>query len=299
MPSVQMSLRSYAKINLGLHVLGKRTDGYHEIRTILQGIGLHDRLDIERTRGRGISFISDCRELDVHENLVVKAIRMFSETAHVSGRFEVHLRKRIPLGAGLGGGSSNAAVVLLGLNRMFGGPLDWQEMVDCASQLGSDVPFFLVGGRALAVGRGSEVYPLVPERRKPVLLAIPRVRVSTPDAYRRLSLQLTKRRPVSMIPVFCSDYLRALDRAKPLENHFESVVFSELPWLKALKKEWLKCGAEAAGLTGSGSGLFGMFDDTQSLSRAIAAVQRKDLRLIQTFTLNRAQYQKGIYKSVC
>jgi 4-diphosphocytidyl-2-C-methyl-D-erythritol kinase len=291
-------LRSYAKINLGLQILQKRSDGYHEVRTVLQTIGLHDQLTIQRQRRKGIRFITDCSELNPNDNLVVRATRLFQQKTKVPGGFHVRLEKKIPVGAGLGGGSSNAAVTLLGLKKMFGLRLSNQDLLDWSGLLGSDVPFFIIGGRALAIGRGSEVYPLKELPRKRVLLAIPDEKVSTVDAYQRLSLRLTKQRAVSMIPVFCSGYLDSLDSGKGQVNDFERVVFEDLPQLRLLKQDWIECGAETAGLTGSGSALFGVFNRRKAFLQAVSVASRKELRLIQTHTLNRLQYQEKILESL-
>src|SRR5262245_10279374 len=201
-----IALRSYAKINLGLHILGKRPDGYHEVRTVLQTISLHDRLILERKRTRGIRFSSNEHEIDPADNLVVRAIEVFQRHTRVPGGLIVRLEKSIPLGSGLGGGSSNAAATLLGLARLFRRDLQCSDLLHWAGQLGSDVPFFLVGGAALGIGRGSEVYPLEESPKRHVLLAIPRRGVSTTEAYSGLSLQLTNTDLESMIPRFCSGF---------------------------------------------------------------------------------------------
>ncbi|HEX2523312.1 MAG TPA: 4-(cytidine 5'-diphospho)-2-C-methyl-D-erythritol kinase, partial [Terriglobia bacterium] len=144
----QIALRSYAKINLGLKILGKRPDGYHEVRTVLQSIALHDRLSLQRTRTAGIQFRSNEPAIDSVNNLVVRAIEVFQRETGVRGGLRVTLEKSIPLGSGLGGGSSNAAATLLGLARLFRLHLSDSDLLRWAGQLGSDVPFFLLGGTA-------------------------------------------------------------------------------------------------------------------------------------------------------
>lgn len=293
-----IALRSYAKINLGLHILAKRPDGYHEVRTALQTVGLHDRLTIQHIEQQRIRFQSNSPELDPADNLVVRAIQLFQQRTKILGGFQVSLEKRIPLGSGLGGGSSNAAVTLLGLCKLFDLNLPKQDLFEWGGLLGSDVPFFLLGGTALGIGRGSEVYPLEEPPRKRILLAIPASRVSTGDAYERLSLRLTKRLGASMIPVFCAGYLDSLNGGRAQENDFERVFFKGFPQLRKLKQDWLKCGAEAAGLTGSGSALFGVFSCEKTLLSAVSAAGWEALRLIRTHTLNRLRYQKGIVESL-
>jgi len=294
----QIALRSYAKVNLGLHILGKRTDGYHEVRTVLQTIGLHDRLILTRKRTRGIQFSSNEPGIHPTDNLVVRAIEAFQQHTGVSGGLTAKLEKAIPLGAGLGGGSSNAASTLLGLARLFRLNLLGSDLLHCAGQLGSDVPFFLLGGTALGIGRGSEVYPLEELPKRHVLLAIPSRGISTAEAYGRLSLQLTKTDPESMIPRFCSGFWASLERQKLQENDFEPFFFEHFPKLRKVKGDWLAAGAVQAGLTGSGSALFGIFEQKRELARAVSKAAGLDLRFIQTHTLKRAAYHSGIVESL-
>jgi 4-diphosphocytidyl-2-C-methyl-D-erythritol kinase len=294
----EIALRSYAKINLGLHVLGKRPDGYHEVRTVLQTIGLHDRLTLKRKRTKGIQFCSNEPGIDPSDNLVVRAIEAFQYHTGAPGGVTAKLEKAIPLGAGLGGGSSNAGVTLLGLARLFRLDLRGCDMLHWAGQLGSDVPFFLLGGTALGIGRGSEVYPVEEPPKKHVLLAIPSRGISTAEAYGRLSLQLTNTHPESMIPRFCSGFWTRLERQELQENDFERAFFEHFPELRKVKAGWLAAGAVMAGLTGSGSALFGLFEQKQELTRAVSKAAGLGLRFIQTHTLRRAAYHSGIVESV-
>jgi len=290
----EIGLRSYAKLNLGLHVLCKRTDGYHEVRTVLQTIGLHDRLVLRRTRAQAIRFSSNEPAIDPADNLVVRAIRLFQRKSGISGGVTATLEKAIPLGGGLGGGSSNAALALLGLSRLFRVDLRPSDLLPWAAELGSDVPFFLVGGTALAIGRGSEVYPLEELPKRHVLLAIPNQGVSTADAYSRLSLRLTKTHPESMIPRFCSGVWDSLESPSVQGNDFEAFFFESFPQLRKIKTSWLAEGAVAAGLTGSGSTLFGLFERKRELARAVSKLAGLNLRFIETRTLGRTGYRSGI-----
>lgn len=287
-------LRSFAKINLGLQVIGKRPDGYHEVRTVLQTIDLHDQLVLERTRMPGIHFGSNALEIDPVDNLVTRAIRIFLRRAKVSGGVRARLEKVIPIAAGLGGGSSNAAATLLGLARLFRLDLGPSDLLPWAVKLGSDVPFFLLGGTALGVGRGSEVYPLPEPPERHVLLAIPSRGTSTEKAYSSLSLQLTKAHPESMIPRFCSGFWTGLEHQRSQDNDFETIFFESFPRLRRVKAEFLAAGALAAGLTGSGSALFGLFGRSGELKRAIAGMARLDLQLVRTRTLKRAAYRSAL-----
>jgi 4-diphosphocytidyl-2-C-methyl-D-erythritol kinase len=291
-------LRSYAKINLGLHILGRRGDGYHEIRTVFQTIRLHDRLVIELIRKRTIEFECDCDQIRSNENLVVRAINCLCQDMHISRGFRVHLKKKIPLGAGLGGGSSNAAAAVLGIRRLLGLNLSNEDLFEIGGVLGSDVPFFFVGGRALGVGRGSEVYPLEDQPAKYLLLLVPPYPVSTARAYGRLSLALTKKMNKSMIPVFCPGYMDSLDRGDGVGNDFEKVVFEDFPELKQLKTRLLNQGADTAALTGSGSTLFALFSSKEDLLKARDGINAEGCQLIPTRTLSRTQYASCIVESL-
>ncbi len=291
-------LRSYAKINWGLHVLGKREDGYHELRTLFQSIDFHDRIVIERTRREGISFQSDCPAIDPEDNLVVKAIRAVCDFCGIKPRMHVRLEKRIPLGAGLGGGSSNAASTLRGVDRLLNLRLSNADLFDLGGRLGSDVCFFFVGGLALGIGRGSEVYPLPDQPKRHLLLAIPEFPVSTPQAYGRLSLTLTKFLKDSKIPVFCSDCLDYMSLGKQIRNDFEQAVFEDYPALRRLKTMLQSSGAETAAMTGSGSVIFGSFASQKDRDRAQNALQWKTARPIPTRTLTRAECQAGWVESL-
>jgi 4-diphosphocytidyl-2-C-methyl-D-erythritol kinase len=293
MPHHRIVLRSYAKLNLGLHVLGKRDDGYHEIRTLFQSIAFHDLLEIEKTRSGGIRFQSNCSELNPQDNLVVRAAELVCRRRKVAPRFCFRLTKRLPLGGGLGGGSSNAAATIWGLDQLLGSRFSYEELLEVGGSLGSDIGFFFLGGTALGLGRGSEVYPLPDFPSRPVLLVQPPFPVHTPGAYQRPSLTLTKRWNDSKIPVFCSDCLAQLYEGKQIGNDFEQVVFEDFPALRGVTKQMQNAGAWLAGLTGSGSVLFGIFEEIQDRNRARAEVKLKGARLISTRVLTRRRYLAG------
>jgi 4-diphosphocytidyl-2-C-methyl-D-erythritol kinase len=265
-------VRALAKINLDLRVLGKRPDGFHELRTIFQTISLADTIDIAFTPGRKTAIgLED--GLGIPDNLVARAARMAMEAMRATGRVEMRLRKRIPMGAGLGGGSSDAAAVLLALPVLAGGEIDLPELCDMAGQLGSDVPFVLLGGTAVGIGRGSELFPLpdAPPRRG--LLVVPGVHVSTAEAYRRLSPRLTSESQQNKIFSFQSHTWDWGGR-EAAGNDFEAVVFEEHRHLAALKKRLLGAGASAAMMTGSGSAVFGMFRSRDEVSCALESLKR-------------------------
>ena len=178
--------RALAKINLDLRVIGKRPDGYHEIRTVFQTISLSDRLDLAFTPQRSTE-VELRGNVDIPDNLATRAARLCLDEMRLTGRLEMRLEKKIPMGAGFGGGSSNAAAVLLALPVLAGGAIPVDRLIAIGRELGSDVPFFLLGGRAAGLGRGTELYPLPDLPSRPALVVTPPVHVSTPDAYRSLA----------------------------------------------------------------------------------------------------------------
>jgi len=272
-PSVPgfLRVRALAKINLDLRVLGKRPDGFHELRTIFQTISLADTIDIAFTPGRKTAIeVED--NLGIPDNLAARAARLALDAMRVTGRVEMRIHKRIPMGAGLGGGSSDAAAVLLALPVLAGRRVELPELCCLAEQLGSDVPFFLLGGRAVGIGRGSELFPLPDEPPRAGLLVVPAVHVSTSEAYRRLSPRLTSESQQNKIFSFQSQTWNRGGR-EPACNDFEAVVFRQHRGLAVLKKRLIEAGASLAMMTGSGSGVFGLFHTRQEATLALESLK--------------------------
>jgi 4-diphosphocytidyl-2-C-methyl-D-erythritol kinase len=286
----QASLRALAKINLDLRVLNARPDGYHEIRTIFQTVSLSDRIDVEFTRARGTTIQID-GDIDIPDNLVAKAATLALDAMRVSAWVRFRLRKRIPMGAGLGGGSSDAAAVLLALPAMAGRRLGLPRLMELAAELGSDVPFFLQGGRAVALGRGTELYPLPDSPPAVGLLIAPGVHVSTAAAYRALDPRLTTESQQNKIVSFQSQAWGEVGQGTCAGNvnDFETVVFEQFPQLAALKRRLVKLGANPAMMTGSGSALFGLFRTREQVNRAAKSLS--DERVFQISLVGRARYR--------
>ena len=260
-------VRALAKINLDLRVLARRPDGYHELRTIFQTISLSDTLEIEYTPARKCTIeVND--PLQIPDNLVTKAAALVMDAMRATGRVEMRLTKRIPMGAGLGGGSSDAAAVLLALPVLAGRPLDLRKLSELGQQLGSDVQFFLLGGTAVGIGRGTELFPLESAPARAGVLVAPGLHVNTAQAYRDLSPRLTTESQQNKIVSFQSHTLGWSGEA-PFENDFESVVFEQHKSLARWKKRLKRAGASLALMTGSGSALFGLFESGSEASRAI------------------------------
>lgn len=280
-------VRAFAKINLDLRVLGKRADGFHELRTIFQTVSLADRLDIAFTPAPKTSIeLEDSAA--IADNLVVRAARLAMDAMRVTGQVEMRLEKRIPMGAGLGGGSSDAAAVLLALPVLARRPLPVATLSALGRQLGSDVPFFLLGGAAVGIGRGTELFPLPDAPALPGVIAAPAIHVSTADAYRALSPRLTTESQENKIFSFQSHAWDVIN-AGGFQNDFEPVVFEREPRLAALRRKLEKAGAAVAMMSGSGSALFGLFRDREGVRRALERLGEE--RVFPISLLGRVRYR--------
>jgi len=251
---------AYAKINLGLHILGKRTDGYHEIETIFHYVQLHD--EIWFTPSDAIAVTSSDPEAPGDEtNLGYKAAALLRQCLRVDDGVRVHIRKGIPVGAGLGGGSSDAATVLKTLPGFWNRPLPREEIREIALALGSDVPFFLGSESAYATGRGEilESFPL--ELPYSILICFPGVHVSTAWAYAQLDLRPLHPQP-SLRRVVAEGITGGAMLSGALTNDFEPVVFEKFPAIGDVKRTILAGGAQFAAMTGSGSAVYGLFSDS-------------------------------------
>jgi 4-diphosphocytidyl-2-C-methyl-D-erythritol kinase len=296
---------AFAKINLRLDILGKRADGYHELRTIFQTISLHDQLRFRPRASSGIALTilgNDALSREgSRENLVYRAVACLRRELKIRSGVQIELHKDIPAGAGLGGGSSDAAAALFGYLRFTGKKLDQARLLEIASSLGADVPFFLFGGRALGVNRGDEIYPLGDIRTLAILVVVPRgVQVATPDAFRWLhapsltsAATLTKSGGTPKLWEFCT--LCWSTQGTGLSNDFERPVFRRHPRLAAIKRALLRAGAAEASLAGSGSAVFGVFPSPTMARRAAVGFSTD-----QTFvceTISRDKYLRLVHKA--
>jgi 4-diphosphocytidyl-2-C-methyl-D-erythritol kinase len=258
------TLRSFAKINLDLRVLEKHEDGFHELRTVFQTISLADKIEIEYESARRTELVIE-DALAIPDNLVIRAARMALEAMRVHAKIRFRLEKRIPMGGGLGGGSSNAASVLLALPVLAGRPLSVEAMAGLGSHLGSDIPFFLTGGTAVAIGRGTELYGLPDVVEEPILVVSPGLHVASGPAYQALGRGLTFDGSSSSISSFQA-FVRALGELRSAEaagavsaNDFETVVFSQFPQIQKIVNRLRRLGAVRVRMTGSGSAVFAIF----------------------------------------
>jgi len=272
MPEVRIP--AFAKINLRLDILGKRADGFHELRTVFQTISLHDDLRLRPSPRPGITLSIEGNQLlsaePAEKNLVYRAVDALRCELKIRGGVEINLKKTIPAGRGLGGGSSDAAAALLGYLQLTKKKLAPARLLKIASSLGADVPFFLLGGRALGVSKGDEIYPLPDIPKLHFLVVSPKeIHVPTSDAYRWLEakpLELTNSAVTSKLFEFCALCWSAQGSA--LSNDFEGPVFRRHPRLDRIKRELLQRGAAEASLAGSGSAVFGVFPSPAMARRA-------------------------------
>jgi 4-diphosphocytidyl-2-C-methyl-D-erythritol kinase len=289
---------AFAKINLRLDILGKRRDGFHELRTIFQTISLHDEIKLRASPRPGITLETEGNPAlatePVQKNLVYRAVEALRRELKICQGVEIALRKTIPAGRGLGGGSSDAAAALRGYLRLTGRKLATARLVEIAASLGADVPFFLFGGRALGIGKGDEIYPL-PDIQKQFLLVVSpeKIHVPTPDAYRWLQakrLGLTKPRENHKLWEFCAQCWST--QGSGLSNDFERSVFRRHPRLNQIKRILLQRGAAEASLAGSGSAVFGVFPSPAKARRAAVGFPHD-----QTFfceSLSRERYARSM-----
>ncbi len=253
-----MKVRAYAKINLGLHILGKRSDGYHNIETIFRLINLYDELDLVQS-DQGIQFTSNIPDLaNDSTNLCIRAANLLRDLTGCHTGVEMTLIKRIPLGAGLGGGSSDAAAVLKGLTKLWSLEITPDELQTISGTLGSDVPFFFTGQTASATGRGEILERLEILLPYTILVVTPKIHVSTAWAYSHVRVDPGKNRPD--LKTFLSGNIgNAAALRRGLVNDFEDTVFGGFPEIRQIKETMLAEGADVALMSGSGSSVFAFF----------------------------------------
>jgi 4-diphosphocytidyl-2-C-methyl-D-erythritol kinase len=284
-----ITLRAPAKINLGLRVLGRRSDGYHEISSLMVPVGLFDVVRAE-SAPRGIALRCPDSDLPTDRgNLVHRAAQLILDECGSDAGVRLELRKRIPVGAGLGGGSSDAAATLQGVNELLGCSLGTEELHRLAVRLGADVPFFLLGCAALAEGTGDRLTAVTTLREVWTLLVYPGFQVSTAWAYEHLALTTRANRSNVMnlgaAPaqeptayrqrLFGGQCLTLEDLPSLLVNDFEPLVFGRFPQLEEIRQALLAAGARAAPMTGSGSTLVGLFPSEGNAKAAQEQVSRR------------------------
>ncbi len=283
-----MRVRSFAKINLGLEVIRKRPDNYHDLRTLFQCVDFYDTLIfIPNTGGRIVLKGNNLRIPQDKQNLIYLAAELLKERFAVSLGVEIHVDKKIPIGGGLGGGSSNAAMTLHTLNMIWDLKCSKEELVDMGKTLGADVPYFFEGGLCVGLGKGDELTRLEDPDPFYCVLVFPELSIITEDVYRRLSL-LTSEGKDSKIIKFLENF-----EYSSLENSLEETVFNLHPQLRDIKRLFYKLGSELSLVSGSGSTVFGLFHERK---KALDVCERlkNTYSLILVKSLSRAQYWDSI-----
>ncbi len=291
-----LTLPAFAKINLTLRVLAKRADGYHDLDTIFQTISLHDTIKIAATDDSAIVLSCDDRRLATDEtNLVIQAAAALRARFATTKGARIRLEKRIPVQAGLGGGSADAAITLLALAHVWELNATKEDLLEVGSRLGADVPFFLFGGTARGTGIGDNVVPLRDAPEKFLLIIKPIANSSTSDAYRALDERsLTTRNSKTILS--SSQPTDHFDNGScaSLQNDFEEVVFDLEPEIARANAALMRAGAEAAGLAGSGSAVFGIFNSEDAQRRAIQAIELETgWRVFPCKTVGRDEYARA------
>ncbi len=288
---MKVVLQAPAKINLDLRVLDRRPDGYHELRTIFQALELHDTLSAEATHGPFVLDGDASRMPLDRTNLVWRAAEALWTAAGQRGPargVRVRVRKRIPVRAGLGGGSSDAAAALVALARIWRLRISRAELADVAATLGADVPFFLVGGAALGLGRGEQLFPLPDLPPRIVVLALPDFGVATAAAYGWLAEARADGKDGRPAVAACAEqppgWLDLLARPETCRNDLESAVEARHPHLAGIRKALAAAGAELARMSGSGSAVFGTFRQTATARRAVAELAAQGVAAVVTAT---------------
>ncbi len=266
-----LKIKCPAKVNISLDVIGRRDDGYHNLEMIMHAVKLFDILDIsfDFAAENELKISTDSGFLPTDaRNLCAKAAKLFTEKTNLCGKIKIHIKKNIPVGAGLGGGSSDAAGTLLALNKLTSNPLSAKELSNLAAKIGADVPFFLYGNCMLATGIGEVLSPLPPLNGATFLIAKPKYGISTPFVYKNLVLNENTPHPdtKSVIEGIKSGNLELI--AKSAGNVLETVVTEKYPEINQYKEIMKKHGAVYSLMSGSGSSVFGLFCDKASSSSA-------------------------------
>ncbi|MCH5341283.1 MAG: 4-(cytidine 5'-diphospho)-2-C-methyl-D-erythritol kinase [Acetatifactor sp.] len=273
----EYKIKAHAKINLGLDVIRRRPDGYHEVKMIMQSIGLCDELTLEKAPA-GITLTTDHPELSCGEdNLIYKAAKLMLDTYHISGGIRIHLQKKIPIAAGMAGGSTDAAAAMKGISRLFDLEVPLEQLMKLGMTIGADVPYCILGGTALAEGIGEKLTPLTPAPDFYILVAKPGISVSTKYVYEHLDAAGIARHPDidGMVLSIESGSLQGiLDR---MGNVLETVTIPAHPEIDSLKRRIRELGAVNSLMSGSGPTVFGVFLSEQAAEFACEQLRSEKL----------------------
>ncbi|MGI8787551.1 MAG: 4-(cytidine 5'-diphospho)-2-C-methyl-D-erythritol kinase [Pyrinomonadaceae bacterium] len=295
MLDASFKLPSFAKINLLLRVLGKRTDGYHELCTVFQTVSLCDYLTF--AEGKKITLTcDDCKIPLDDKNLIIRAAKILRENYGVKSGAKIHLEKRIPSPGGLGGGSSNAAVALIGLLKLWKLKIELEDLCELGATLGADVPFFFFGGTALGSGRGTEIFQLKDYAAEHLLIVTPNVAVSTEKAFKGLNApDLTNKFSKSILQICRYEANSLYLRQSQLTNDFERTVFEIEPETARTKDKLFALGAKRALMSGSGASIAAVFASGDKKQSALDALQSEtNWRVFSVETISRLDYRNRL-----
>lgn len=315
-----IAVRSFAKINIGLRIGPLREDGFHELRTVYQTVALADTIRLDVGKGVGVEvYCKDQRVPSDETNTCWRIADKFLRSIKTRGKIRIAIEKNLPVQGGLGGASSNAVATLLALEKVMKTQLAPEERLRIAAEVGSDVPLFLIGGTVLGAGRGEQVFPMEDLPSFPCVIATPEVGVSTPAAFadwdkRMEQAKLTSHNGFCKMDMFSHSLYEWLsgtsfsptgvpgkgwDRAEALlldlvrtgiENDFESVVFPKYPAIREVKRALERSGAKYVSLSGSGSAVYGLFEDKAAAAKAAKSLSDNGVPAQATTTLTRAEY---------
>lgn len=267
-------LKSYGKINLGLDVLRRREDGYHEVRMIMQTVGLYDVLTMKKRKDDKIEMTCNLSFLPTDErNLVYKAVKLIKNKYHIKDGVEINLSKRIPVAAGMAGGSSNCAAALKGMNQLFDLGLSIDELCEIGVTLGADVPYCIWGGTALSEGIGEKLSRVDAMPDCYILIAKPGISVSTAFVYKNLDLLALSKHPDIDGMLECLKEKDLTGICNRLENVLETVTIKEYPIIEKVKKHLMDQGAKGALMSGSGPTIFAIFEDKKTADDAMESLR--------------------------
>lgn len=290
----QLKVKGYAKINLGLDVIRRLPNGYHQVKMVMQAIDLWDELTLERSEG-GITMTTDSDSLATDEsNLVLRAAHLMQETFSLKAGLTIHLQKNIPIAAGLAGGSTDAAAVMKGINRLFDLNVPLPKLMELSTAVGADVPFCILGGTALAEGIGERLTSLAPIPFCHILIAKPDISVSTKYVYEHLDSTGIEKHPDldGMTAAISSGSLPGI--ISRMENVLETVTIPAHPVIAAIKRRLLKLGAEGSLMSGSGPTVFGIFTD-EAAARHACLQLKDDPNVKQVFLTVPGNLANGIF----
>lgn len=291
-----MRVPSFAKINWTLEILGRRSDQYHELRTILQTIAIYDELTFSLL-DRDVRLVCDNAELPCDQtNLVYRAALLLKNFTGCSNGVKIELQKKIPMGAGLGGGSSNAAITLLALMQLWNLSIEPADLLRLGAQLGADVPFFFFGGTGIGIGRGDEVYPMADIEAAHLLLVNPGINIPTREIYGNLPSELTSEPSLNKMPFSLGAAYASVKRSPlKLRNDLEVPAITLYPVIAEVKQFLKNLQATAVLMSGSGSTVFAVFESDAACAQAQSELKNNtDWWCAATRTLNRSEYQSAL-----